>query len=219
MDVIKLNSLDRWRLLEKGKLISFAGRHMRRVRLHVNCAEETALILQLDGGVLRLLTVVPAGLSCVEFNHAGGFGVWPESEAEFWFHTAEDEPTSIASLGTSFTTIHQRPARNLELERIMFAQEQNQKRREAVLLAEIAKLVGNKEGKANGKESESADGVHGRKAAKHPKPEKAGKAGVPVGDGRDPGGARPAAAAGAAGGAAEGGEGGDGSATGEEAQE
>ena len=160
-------------------MITFAGRNFRRVRLHVNVSDQTPLNLQLDGGEIRLLTVVPTGLSTVEFMHGGSFGVWPDRDVEVWYQTAEDEPTSVKSVGESFTTIHQRPARNLELERIMFVQEQNQRKREAHFMAQIEALV---KGKSDGGKT----GIHGGKAPEHPEPKKEAAKAAQGGDGASP---------------------------------
>lgn len=137
---IKLNSLDRWQRLEEGKAIGFAGAESRRVRLHVNCLNETALYLTPEKGNPRLLTVVGAGLNTVEFAAGGNFVVWAdEKEAgELWFQTAEHEPTHFENLEpVIFTKIIQRRKRNTDLELMMFRAGQNAAAREAAMQREF----------------------------------------------------------------------------------
>lgn len=162
---IKLGSLDRWTLVPSGKLISFTGKTLRRIRLSVNVAQSVPLMIGTEDGQERLLTVVPAGLSTIEFTERGNIGVWPDVDGvEIYYQTAEDEPTHVVGNGETFTTIHQRQPRNPELERIMFAQMQNTERREARLRAEFAAQI---EALRKGNEAR----VHEQAAPKHKKPD------------------------------------------------
>lgn len=183
---IKLNDLTRWNELSSGSAIGFRDGPMRRVRLSLNCIEQTVFYIKPENGDLRFLTTVPAGLSVIEFRASGAFAVGPEEGGAVYWQCAEDEPTAVETDGESFTTIAMRPARNLELERVMFVQEQNARRREAALLAEVERLTS--KGQANGE-----TGIHGKEAAKHQKPaeqkasRESGSDGVLPGSGRSAG--------------------------------
>lgn len=131
---IKLNSLDRWKLLGGNQLV-LAGDELgteRRVRLHVNSAEEHALYVTDVDGEQRLLTVVPAGLETVEFWASGRLGIVSDAPegAEIWYQTAETEPTHVEVRDpVIFTKIANRRHRNPELEEIMYRMQANMDRR------------------------------------------------------------------------------------------
>jgi hypothetical protein len=137
---IKLNSLDRWTLLPRGKAIAFVGTDARRVRLHVNAQFECGLYIRFDGGEERFLAAVPAGLETVDFTAAGNFVVSPsDGEIEIWYQTAEDEPTYFENLDpVIFTKIIQRRKRNVDLELMMFKANQNAAVREAAMQREFS---------------------------------------------------------------------------------
>lgn len=159
---IKLGSLDRWSELPVGKSISFVRGPFRRVRVQFNARVPCALDIVDPAGEVRFLAAIPAGLSTVEFGYGGEFGIISDAPCPLYYQTAEDEPTCVCGDGESFTNIVARPARNMELERMMFLQEQNMRKREARLAAEYNDRLAAMERKLDGE-----TGIHGRKAAKH----------------------------------------------------
>lgn len=149
MNVIKLNSLARWRNLEAGKAIHFAdvGRSERRICLTVNTHLATALWLRNADGEERLLACLTPGLNKVEFYAAGPFAVVPsDGDNELWYQTAEAEPNHVVIADpVIYTGIPERRQRNPQLEMIMYAMRQNLAARDAHFAAELAKLKGERE--------------------------------------------------------------------------
>jgi hypothetical protein len=135
---IKLNNLDRWTRLPADKAIGFAGGADRRVRVHFNVDAPTALRTLQEDGEDRFLTVIPVGLSTLEFYYGGAFSVYPSDANEVWYQTAEDEPTFFENLDpVIFTKIMQRRARNPELERMFRLMRRNEDARFARLSSEM----------------------------------------------------------------------------------
>lgn len=176
MNIVKLNSLSRWRLLEKGKAIHFAalGNGERRIRLTVNAQLETALWLRNADGEERFLAALNPGVNLVEFMAVGPFAVVPsDGENEIWYQTAEAEPNHVViSDPVIFTGIPQRRQRNPQLEAIMYMMRQNQAENEKRLAAQ-AQAFAAELAKAKGEANAAVE-----------KP--------PVGGGKSPKGGKPA---------------------------
>jgi len=138
---VKLNSIERWTVLEAGSSINFAAaaEGARRVRLNVNCANPTTFYFENAEGP-RLLAAVPAGVDVIEFNADGAFAVFPQEGAgEVHYQTAEAEATAHHVVDpVIFTKLAQRRHRNPELEEMMFRMQQNMERRLALQANEIA---------------------------------------------------------------------------------
>lgn len=195
MNIVKLNSLSRWRLLEKGKAIHFAalGNGERRIRLTVNVQLETALWLRDADGEERFLAALNPGVNLVEFMARGPFAVVPsDGDNELWYQTAEAEPNHVViSDPVIFTGIPQRRQRNPQLEAIMYMMRQNQLANEQKIAAQaeafekqLAKVKGeadaataakppvggDKPPKAGGKPADKQARVHGEQVEKPAKP-------------------------------------------------
>lgn len=129
---IKLNSLDRWKTLEANASINFEGAEdaERRVRLKVNCEEETSFYYE-DANGPRFLTGVGMGVTEIEFGATGKFSVFPhEGAGVVQYQTAEHEPTfAVIFDPVIFTKIANRRHRNPEIEQMMFMMNQNIERR------------------------------------------------------------------------------------------
>ncbi|RWP57965.1 hypothetical protein [Mesorhizobium sp.] len=193
---IKLDNLADWRPLSGSIILGGSDERSRRVRVYLNCMEPTPLFVALDGAPARFLATMPAGLERLEFVASGEVEIAADTvDRVVYYQCTEHEKMWFDGDGASFTTIHERQPRNEALEWVMFQQEQNQKRVEAVLRAEMQNQIDRMRS-----EYESAGtGIHGSATAQHQKPT-AGKAPVakpPVGGGtgQSPDGNSPPAAA------------------------
>lgn len=138
---IKLNSLDRWKELPPGQSINFdhgVEGQERRIRLHLNLADQTAFYVENKDGP-RFLCVAGPGLETVEFSAFGKIAVMAEDASDsVHYQTAEDEPTfAVVVDPVIFTKIANRRHRNPELEEMMFRMNQNMERRLAQQAGEI----------------------------------------------------------------------------------
>lgn len=156
---IKLNDLDRWQSLPKGKALKFPAKWARRVRLSVNVPASTNLYVTFEEtGETRFLAHAPVGLTELEFSARGGLAIAPDGDGEFWFLTAELERTRFESVTEAFTEIVQRAPRNYDLEMMMWRAEQNANRRLAAQFAEMEKRMA--EATKKGKTDDSGTGIH-----------------------------------------------------------
>ena len=130
---IKLNSLDRWNVLEAGHAILFenmSNGSERRIRLHLNLSRQTTFFVENEEGP-RFLAVAGPGLETIEFGMAGRCAVIAEDGAgEVQYQTAEGEPTFVEIVDpVIFTKIATRRPRNPELEEIMYRMQINMEHR------------------------------------------------------------------------------------------
>ncbi|QCS37063.1 hypothetical protein [Tortoise microvirus 47] len=138
---IRLNSLDRWKVLERGQAIMFdrtSSQTERRIRLHLNLAGQTTFYVENEEGP-RFLAVAGPGLETIEFSAAGKFAVMADDAAgEVQYQTAEGEPTfAVVVDPVIFTRIANRRHRNPELEEIMYRMQTNMERRLAQQAGEM----------------------------------------------------------------------------------
>lgn len=190
MTNIKLNDLDRWQLLPKGKALQLPSPIARRVRLSVNVPERCNLYVTFETGETRFLASVGPGLDELEFSARGNLAIgrdWPErmpddGEPEFWFLTAEHERPRFESVTEAFAEIVQRAPRNYDLEMMMWRAEQNANRRIAAQFAEMEKRMAEAT-----KKGETTDGggtgIHEPEVPGDKKAPGSGKAAAPVKDG------------------------------------
>lgn len=137
---IRLDELASWKLVPKGEALLLPGDtdSIRRVRIHLNCEDRTWVYVasaDIDAVEAQFVAAVGPGLETVEF-HAGGDlavkfvpGVPDGQRSQVWLYTAELEPNvSAVPDAVSFTEIHQRRARNPELEMMQLMARQNERR-------------------------------------------------------------------------------------------
>ncbi|RWM79348.1 MAG: hypothetical protein E5X86_12625 [Mesorhizobium sp.] len=194
---IKLDNLSDWHPLSGSIVLRASDDRARRVRVYLNCLEPTPLFVVQAGAPARFLATMPAGLETLEFVARGEVEIGADTvDRVVYYQATETEKMWFDGDGATFTTIHERAPRNEALEWVQFQAEQNQKRMEAALRAEMQTHLA-----AMRSEYENASsGVHGGEAPQHPKPA-AGKkaAGKQPVDGGTP---QPAAGAPAGAGAA-----------------
>ncbi|RWQ34081.1 MAG: hypothetical protein EOS21_28505 [Mesorhizobium sp.] len=181
---IKLGNLTDWVPLSGSIILGASDERSRRVRLYLNCLEPTPLFMAQDGAPARFLATMPAGLELVEFVASGEVEIAADSlDRVVYYQSTETEKMWFDGDGSSFTTIHERQPRNEALEWVMFQQEQNQKRVEQVLRAEMQTQLD----RMRTEYENTSSGVHGGAAAQHQKPTPAKGAAAP----QDGGGVQP----------------------------
>lgn len=144
--VVRLHNVNKWQRLSPGEVLSLPGPldQPRKVRLEVNCVEPTRfdVVSGPAGAEEHFFLAVVTGYQVLEFSVPGDVKVVPTTDGEVWFFTNDGD--SIASKNVQavpFTKIASRRTRNPDLELMMFKMEQNQKRREAALRAEMQALM------------------------------------------------------------------------------
>lgn len=153
---IKLDALSDWKLVPGGQqlLLPSDNEGHRRVRIDLNCEEQTRLYVDHVGNPdkeAQFVAVAGPGLETVEFFVQGDISVGFETSggAQIWIYTAELEPNvSEVPDAVSFTEIHQRRARNPELELMQFYARQNERRMDE-RLARMEELAAQKGVPAN----------------------------------------------------------------------
>lgn len=184
--MLTLDTLNDWHPLSGSMILRAGDDLVRRVRVYFNCMEPTPLfIVGYDAGEdgrlvkrpARFLATMPAGLEELEFYVAGDVEIGPDhADRVVYYQSTEGETHWFDGDGESFTSIHERTPRNEALEWVQFQAEQNQKRMQAALRAEMDEQLA-----AMREEYGRQVGVHGGKAAEPPKSAgKPGKAAVPA---------------------------------------
>jgi hypothetical protein len=174
--MVTLDTITDWYPLGDS-IILRAGRdeRPRLVRLYLNCMEPTPLFIAgytsgEDGtpAPARFLCTMPAGLEELQFYAAGDVEIAADhADRVVYYQSTEGEKYWFDGDGESFTTIHDRAPRNEALEWVQYQAEQNQKRMQAALRAEMDEQLA-----AIRSEYEGRTGVHGGEVAKPSKPAK-----------------------------------------------
>lgn len=140
--VVRIHNLTKWSVIQPGEALDLPGEELRNVVLDLRVTERTRVDVVADGGVWFLAVIEPAdGVQRLEFGVTGKVELAFSTDGEVWFFT--DDGDSIAyenPEAVSFTKIANRRSRNPQLEMMMFKQEQNARRREELLMAEIAAM-------------------------------------------------------------------------------
>lgn len=163
MDIQKLGDLARWRHHDE-KAIFFADHKVRTIRLDVRAAAPVHVYLHTnaDGVVVdEFLTVLPVGLSSVEFL-SGGCSLVLDSTGPVVYFTPEIEAVSFENVEEeTFTTIANRRERNPEVEWMEFLMNQNINSRMAAMDAEFERrmlALEERNGNASGSEIPGGSG-------------------------------------------------------------
>lgn len=177
MEIQKLGDLARWRKHD-GKAIAFGSHKVRTIRLDVRAAAPVMVYLHAnaDGEVVDdFLTLLPAGLSALEFL-AGGGSLVLDSKGPVSYFTPEIEAVAFENVEEeTFTTIAQRRERNPEVEWMEFLMNQNINARMAAMDEEFQRRLAAMEEReaqyANTSEKAggSGGGVHLGTSSKRPK--------------------------------------------------
>lgn len=153
---IKLDELSCWKLLKRGENLLLPCDHdePRRVRIDLNVEERTWIYVaseHIKAVDAQFVAAVGPGCETLEFWGQGDLAITfapdaPEDHpAQVWLYTAEIEPNVSASDdAVSFTEIHQRRARNPELEMMQLIARQNERRLDEKM-AHLEALISEKE--------------------------------------------------------------------------
>lgn len=136
--VVRIHNLTRFQRLKPGEGFVIGGLDRHKVRIEFNVDAPTAVTVQ-DGDDLFFVAEFK-GFEVVEFTAAPGATVFATSEGGVWFFTNEGDLIARESLAASYTRLANRRARNPDLELMMFKQQQNQRRMEAVFAAQMAEM-------------------------------------------------------------------------------
>ncbi|MBZ9902402.1 hypothetical protein [Mesorhizobium sp. CA17] len=167
MEIQKLGDLSRWRDHDE-KAIAFGNHKVRTIRLDVRASAPVHVYLHTNeyGEIVDdFLTVLPVGLSAVEFL-SGGCSLVLDSTGPLAYFTPEIEAVAFENVEEeTFTTIAQRRERNPEVEWMEFLMNQNINSRMAAMDAEMERrMMAWEERNGNANTSEKAggsgDGVH-----------------------------------------------------------
>ena len=143
--VLRLNSLRGWNLLKSGEVLELPG-VSRRLRLELNVPQAMRVDLVEDGKevfvavvegyqVLDLAVYGPCFLTFTDAVAEGG--------GEVWYRSDDGVDSSLKrAAAVSYTKLALRKERNVELDRILYKAEENARRREARLLAELERVSG-----------------------------------------------------------------------------
>lgn len=160
--VVRVFDIHKWATLAPGEVLQLKGDGRRQIRVDVNCPKPTRWDVVEDGKPVFLAVVF--GKETLEFSvgdKVDAMGTpptlvpWQDPEVvgeptEVWYFT--NKPETAESDAVSFTRIDPRPARNRELELIMWKQRrasermmQRQQQQLDLMAAELAGLKANAE--------------------------------------------------------------------------
>lgn len=133
----RIHNVTKWKQLHSGKGLQNEGLPNRLVRIDFNTMLPTAVML-VDGEKHAFLGMVE-GLDAIEFRAPKGLvHIVADSEGEVWYFTNDGRKiANDVSEQVTFTDIMTREKRNPQQDLMMWQMQQNAKRRELQLLAEI----------------------------------------------------------------------------------
>lgn len=204
--MIRIDNIDKWKQLEPGKFLELPGDRLRRVRIEVNCPQETRLdVIETDEygeEVAGTFIGNIKGKEVLEFTAFGNLTVMPsngEEAVEVWYFTQDGDKTAVERDEENFMELMTRQARNPEVERLMYMQQLNFERRMNAMQADTAAQIAAMGTTFNVRTGEPDDGedsppaASGAKGAKQPEPAKPEPAkpegeepSAPGGDGKPP---------------------------------
>lgn len=154
--VLKLNNLSDWSAVAAGESVMLPGDRHRKVRLDVNTPTPTYITLTTEKGETVFLGVV-TGLETLEFAAAGNLRLdfTGNTDEDVWIYTADNQQVAVYTADQeTFTTPHQRRARNPEIEHLAHKMEQNMMRNMRIMQEELErKLKANTDAQRNGHSS------------------------------------------------------------------
>lgn len=129
--MIVLNDIVNWVQLEDGELIKFANQRPRQVKLEVNTSEKTVLMIQLEQEEEPRFLALVEGRETLHFVVPGAFELMHRTPgADVYLLTADGAKVHREGLGLdAYTTLHERRARNPELEYIQYMMNLNMEKR------------------------------------------------------------------------------------------
>lgn len=140
----RLFNINKWVVLSEGKAIQFKDERPRVVRVEVN-APEAAILYIVQGSKSRkedcrfLARVL--GRDTLEFHVSGSFSLHVEGAPLSYYSVDGDNIAFVDEAPEIYTRIHERRARNPELEYMQWKMQENMERRLAAQADEIRRLV------------------------------------------------------------------------------
>lgn len=140
----RVHNLTKWKLLNAGAELVLPGTEGRSVRVEVNVTMPTVVhLLSGDDDNLKLTLIGRVdGLDFVEFTAPqGDLRLTFDTEGEVWYFTNDGKVTAHdVSDQKHWTNVMTREQRNPQQDLMMWQMQQNAKRRERELQAEIARM-------------------------------------------------------------------------------
>lgn len=166
---VKLDLLRDWHRMPAGEALLLPSDHEdpRKISIDLNCEDQTWVYCSHgDAEKPQFLAVAGPGLEEVVFWAAGDLAITfapavaKDQESQVWVYTAELEP-NVGEVpdAVSFTEIHERRARNPELEMMQLIARQNERRMEEQLAQMEA--VAERLERANNGTAGTSDGAAG----------------------------------------------------------
>ncbi|TIN93931.1 MAG: hypothetical protein E5Y06_17305 [Mesorhizobium sp.] len=164
MEIQKLGDLSRWRVHDE-KALFFSDHKVRTIRLDVRASAPVHVYLHTNpyGEIVdEFLTVLPVGLSAVEFL-SGGCSLVLDSTGPLSYFSPEIEAIAFENVEEeTFTTIANRRERNPEVEWMEFLMNQNINSRMAAMDAEFERrmmVIEERNGNASTSDKSGGSGV------------------------------------------------------------
>lgn len=135
--VVRVHNLTKWKRLKAGAVLELPGGEGRKVRVEFNVTMPTVVYL-VHGDKMTLIGRVD-GLDAVEFSAPqGDLHLACDGEGDVWYFTNDGVTyANDVSDQKPFTSIMRREQRNPQQDLMMWQMQQNARRRELQLLAEI----------------------------------------------------------------------------------
>lgn len=174
--MITLNDVNKWVPLSAGEMIEYPSDRPRPVSLDVNTSGPAIIMIQLGQEEPRLLALV-TGRETLKFAVPGPYAIMHRSpDEEVYILTADGSKVHREQIGDeTFTQLHERRARNPELEYMMYTMERNFQRR---MKAQEAQLERRYQADVDRRASDTSEAPAGGKPVSSP----------PSGDPADPAG-------------------------------
>lgn len=164
--MINLKDMTAWRPLETGEVLEYRARRPRPVKLEVNTDRPVALMIALGAQAPQLLALVE-GRQTISFVVPGEYQLLHLTEgATVWCYSADGTVVHRPNLvEEAYTRIHQRKARDPEMEYMMYSMNKNLERRMAQHAAELERkyAINSRAGNSGG-DRQPAGGGAGQQA-------------------------------------------------------
>lgn len=129
--MLTLNDIQKWVPLEDGEVITFAGQRPRPIMLEVNTSEKAVLMIHLKGEDTPRLLALVEGRETLSFVVPGPFDLMHRTPgADVYVLAADGSKVHREGLDLdAYTTLHERRARNPEIEYMQYLMNQNIEKR------------------------------------------------------------------------------------------
>lgn len=143
MQTFKINSLDNWAHILGGEVLELLRGERRQVKIEFNTTARIAVYVSSSPDMSgRKLLASADGMFSVDFTASGATYVQAESRdgAVVYFRTQDRTQVIEARDEPTFTDVEPRGRRNSEYDRMMMLMKHNERRRDAALELELARI-------------------------------------------------------------------------------